>query len=179
METKVNELEQYSRKRNILVTGLDLHSFTHATSSKIGKQRTCSRTATADLCTKDNDDISESAIMRKNFVDFAKNKLNVPLLNDLEITAIHDLPKWKDGTQPVIVQLLSPDKKSALMRKRAMLRGSKVYINDHLSQTNSELFREARRLHSCQHLKMGKSNDFRANRGLWPIYIYISIVFHV
>ena len=59
----------------------------------------------------------------KNFVDFAKNKLNVPL-NDLEITAIHDLPKWKDGTQPVIVQLLSPDKKSALMRKRAMLRGS-------------------------------------------------------
>ena len=27
-------------------------------------------------------------------------------------------------------------------------------------------------LHSCQHLKMGKSNDFRANRGLWPIYIF-------
>ena len=82
--------------------------------------------------------------MRKNVVDFAKNKLNVPL--DLEITAIHDLPKWKDGTQPVIVQLLSPDKKSALMRKCALLRGSKVYLNDHLSHTNSELFREARRL---------------------------------
>ena len=81
----------------------------------------------------------------KNFIDFGKNKLNLPLI-DLEITAIHDLPRWKDGTQPVIVQLLSPDKKSALMRKRAMLRGSKVYLNDHLSQTNSELFREARRL---------------------------------
>ena len=71
--------------------------------------------------------------------------LNVPL-NDLEITAVHDLPKWKNGTQPVIVQLLSPDKKNALMRKHAMLRGSKVYVNDHLSQTNSDLFREARRL---------------------------------
>ena len=128
--------------------GLDLHSFAHATSPKIEKQRTRSRTSTtapADLCTEDNDDISESAIMRKYFVDFAKNKLNVPL-NDLEITTIHDLPKWKDGTQPVIVQLLSPDKKSALMRKRAMLQGSKVYLNDHLSQTNGELFREATRL---------------------------------
>ena len=51
-----------------------------------------------------------------------------------------------NGTQPVIVQLLSPDKKNALMRKHAMLRGSKVYVNDHLSQTNSDLFREARRL---------------------------------
>ena len=63
--------------------------------------------------------IRESAI-RNKFVDFAKNKLNVPL-NDLEITAIHDLPKWKDGTQPVIVQLLSPNKKSALMRKRTII----------------------------------------------------------
>ena len=42
--------------------------------------------------------------------------------------------------------LTLPDKKSALMRKRTMLRGSQVYLNDHLSQTNSELFREARRL---------------------------------
>ena len=29
-------------------------------------------------------------------------------------------------------------------------------------------------LHGCQHLKMGKSNDFHANRGLGPIK-YISI----
>ena len=56
--------------------------------------------------------------MRNIFVKFAaQDKLNVSV-EEIEITAIHDLPKRKDGTTPVIVQLLSVDKKTDLMRKR-------------------------------------------------------------
>ena len=80
--------------------------------------------------------------MRKNFVKFAQEKMNVSLA-DIEIAAIHDLPKHKDGTTPLIFQFLSTDNKTELMRKRKMLKGSNVYLNDHLTQKNNELFAEA------------------------------------
>ena len=65
---------------------------------------------------------------------------------EIETTAIHDLPKRKDGSTPVIVQFLSTDKKTEIIRKRKMLKGSAVFLNDHLTQQNNELFAEARRL---------------------------------
>ena len=93
----------------------------------------------------DGDDISESSVMRKNFVKFAQEKMKVSLA-EIEITAIHDLPKRNDETTPLIVQFLSTDKKTELMRKWKMLKGSNVFLNDHLTQKNNELFTEARRL---------------------------------
>ena len=137
LEHRVNDLEQHSRKRNVIVTGLNMHSYSH----------TATRTRSARTSTQmnDGDDISESSAMRKNFVKFAQEKMNVSLA-EIEITAIHDLPKRKDGTTPLIVQFLSTDKKTELMRKRKMLKGSNVYLNDHLTQKNNELFAEARRL---------------------------------
>ena len=36
------------------------------------------------------------------------------------------------------------DKKTEIMRKRKMLKGSAVFLNDHLTQKNNELFAEAR-----------------------------------
>ena len=59
--------------------------------------------------------------------------MNVSLA-EIEITAIRDLPKRKDGTTLLIAQFLSTDKKTELMRKRKMLKGSNVYLNDHLTQ---------------------------------------------
>ena len=105
IERRVNDLEQHSRKRNIIVTGLNVHSYAHAatrTRSTRGSTQT------------DGEDVSESNEMRKHFVKFAKDKLNVSV-EEIEITAIHDLPKRKDGTTPVIVQLLSVDKKTDLI----------------------------------------------------------------
>ena len=136
LERRVNDLKQHSRKRNIIVTGLNVHSYAHAatrTRSTRGSTQT------------DGEDVSESNEMRKHFVKFAKDKLNVSV-EEIEITAIHDLPKRKDGTTPVIVQLLSVDKKTDLMRRRKNLKGSNVFLNDQLTRTNNELFAEARRL---------------------------------
>ena len=84
-------------------------------------------------------------MIRKNFVNFAKTKLNVDF-DMIEIAAIHDLPRWQDVTQPIIVQMMSSDRKTELMQRRGQLRGTNIYLNDHLSPNNSELFREARRL---------------------------------
>ena len=136
LERRVNDLEQHSRKRNIIVTGLNVHSYAHAATRTI---------LTRGSTQTDGEDVSESNEMRKQFVKFAKDKLNVSV-EEIEITAIHDLPKRKDGTTPVIVQLLSVDKKTDLMHRRKNLKGSNVFLNDQLTRTNNELFAEARRL---------------------------------
>ena len=97
------------------------------------------------LTTTNGEDVNESNEMRKHFVKFAQDKLNVSV-EEIEITAIHDLPKRKDDTTPVIVQLLSVDKKTDRMRRRKSLKGSNVFLNDRLTRLNNELFAEARRL---------------------------------
>ncbi len=137
LERRVNDLEQHSRKRNIIVTGLNVHSYAHAA--------TRPRSTRGSANVTDGEDVSESNEMRKNFVKFAQDKLNVSV-EEIEITAIHDLPKRKDGTTPVIVQLSSVDKKTDLMRKRKCLKGSNVFLNDQLTKVNNDLFAEARRL---------------------------------
>ena len=90
-------------------------------------------------------DNNDSATMSKNVVSFAKEKLGT-IPQPYDITAIHDLSPRRDGTRPVIVQLLSAEKKATLMNKRGSLRCTSVYLNDHLSAFNSELFRQARQL---------------------------------
>ena len=125
LENRVNELEQHSRKHIIIVSGLNLHSYAHTT--------TRSRSARTPTQTNDGNDINESSTMIKNFVKFAEEKLSVSVA-EIEITAIHDLPKCKDCLAPVIVQFLSTDKKTEIMRKRKMFKGSVVFLNDHLTQ---------------------------------------------
>ena len=41
-------------------------------------------------------------MMNENFISFAEEKLKVSV-DEIEITAIHDLQKRKDGSTPVIV----------------------------------------------------------------------------
>ena len=63
LERRVNDLEQHSRKRNIIVTGLNVHSYAHAatrTRSTRGSTQT------------DGEDVSESNEMRKHVVKFPK-----------------------------------------------------------------------------------------------------------
>ena len=125
LERRVNDLEQHSSKRNIIVTGLNVHSYAHAA--------TRPRSTRGSANVTDGEDVSESNEMRKHFVKFAQDKLNVSV-SEIEVTAIHDLPKRKDGTTPVIVQLLSVDKKTDLMRKRKCLKGSNIFLNDQLTK---------------------------------------------
>ena len=41
-------------------------------------------------------------MMKKNVISFEEEKLKVSI-DEIEITTIHDLPKRKDGSTPVIV----------------------------------------------------------------------------
>ena len=90
LEHRVDELEQHSRKKNVIVTGINLHSYAHTATR---------RSMEASNQHNEGDDICESTMMRTNFVSFAEEKLRESV-DEIEITAIHDLPKRKDGSTP-------------------------------------------------------------------------------
>ena len=86
-----------SRKRNVIVTGINLHSYSHTATRRSNQHN-------------DGLDICESTMMRNTFVSFAEENLRVSV-DEIEITAIYDLPKRKDWSTRVIVQFLSAEKK--------------------------------------------------------------------
>ena len=114
--------------------------------------------------------ISESTTMHSNFVNFVKQKLHV-MLWLYDITVINNLPPRHNGKRSMIVQLLSAESKNKLMMKRGVLRGTDVYLNDHLSAHNSELFHQVRQLkcenkvystwtqHCCVFMKIRESGQ--------------------
>ena len=102
VKLNLNELEQHSREGNIIVNGMNIQSYTPPATRRLAK---------APNQNSDGDDISESSMMRKNFVNFAEEKLNISV-SEIEISVIHDLLKRKDGSMLVIVQFLSGDKKT-------------------------------------------------------------------
>ena len=104
LEDQFNELEQTMNKKNIIITGLNLHSYAATTATP--KQNVRSSPTTDD----EPQSITDSLAMSTNFVNFARQKLNVHL-EPYDISAIHNLPPRRAGERPVIVQLHSAWKK--------------------------------------------------------------------
>ena len=64
-----------------------------------------------------------------------------------EISACHTLGRpSKDGKHTVIVRFASRKSKTVTMKKGKRLKGSGIYLNDHLTSKNSELAKSARDL---------------------------------
>ena len=100
LENSLDEIEQYLRKKNITVMGLNLHSYaqTEGVENTAGNKEPRKQNGPQDV---EELNINETAMMRRNCVNIAKTKLNVDV-DVIEITATHDLPCRKDGTQPII-----------------------------------------------------------------------------
>lgn len=67
------------------------------------------------------------------------NKIN---LNDIE--SCHTLPSKNKNTAPVvIIRLLSQKIKQVILKQGKKLKGTDVYINEHLTKKNSDIVRRA------------------------------------
>jgi len=109
------------------VTGVNIHSYAHTATRRSMK---------ASNQQNEGDDICEFTMMKTNFISFSKEKLKMSI-DEIEITAIHDLPKHKDGSTPEIVQFIFADNKIEIMRQRKKLKGSDIFLNDRLTQKNN------------------------------------------
>lgn len=130
LEKRVDDLEQYSRMNDLIIQGLET------------KHRTYARTVTAD---GEGEDASakELQTLEEQVVKFFESK-NMRIQGSF-IEACHTLPK-KDVTakQSIIVRFWNRKQKIELLRQAKKLKGTGVFLNEHLTQKNGEIARQAR-----------------------------------
>ena len=135
LENTVDDLEQYTRREDLVISGIATRYQSYA---KVARS-------------SQNDDKNEEASHEEQV------SLEVQLLNKLaqygininpdEISVCHTLGKGgKDNQPPIIIRLISRKTKSFILSQAKKLKGSNIYINEHLTKKNAAIAKEARRL---------------------------------
>lgn len=118
-EVRVEELEQYSKQDNVIINGL-----------KIEKNK-----GDADIQNSVEDQVLETLASK----DIMVNKNN--------ISACHTIGKARnDGTQSIVLRFVKRKEKTNLLFCARKLKGTGIYINEHLTKTNSYMYKMARDL---------------------------------
>ncbi len=131
VENRVADLEQYSRINDDIVIGLRI------------KPRSYARAVTADNRGEPCEQDDRSA--EQQVAAFLHSKGIEVDLNNIE--ACHPLPRRNDGnTSAIIMRFVNRKHKSALLKQGRKLKGTNVFINEHLTKRNSDIARKARNL---------------------------------
>lgn len=145
LKGRIEELEQYSRVDDLIITGLKTkhRSYANATAADGGES------PQAELETLEN-----------QVVQFLTDK-GLPIQNQ-HISACHTLPCKQSNAQQapasrpppaIIIRLVNRKYKSELLKQGFKLKGTGVYLNEHLTKKNADIAREARRLRKGKKIK--------------------------
>ena len=131
LQQRVDNLEQYTRVEDVIISGLQIHTQTYAQATTPSEER------------NENAPTSEREALEDKVVDFLASKSIQ--LNKEDISACHFLGKPRAGSaKNIIVRFSNRKKKEALLREAKKLHGTNVYINEHLTTKNARLARMAR-----------------------------------
>ena len=144
LEEKSDEHEQYSKRDNLLIQGLTMvkpYNKVTENSEDIGAQ---SEHVEEDWTIRDRN------IMKSNIMEFAKNKLKIEM-DTSDILTVHTL---KTNTQSrkgtCIIRFSNREARDKFYQGRSELyadrQQNRIYINEHLTQKNAMLYKEAREL---------------------------------
>jgi len=132
---RVEECERYSRSDNLIFRGLP--------------ERSSAEVASAAPSLQDGSTLRESHTSVEETVSaFIKDTLHVDVLPS-DISTAHRIKGGaKDTVRPIIVRFASRRVRNLVFGAKKLLKEapSRVYISEHLTKTDSELFFEARRL---------------------------------
>lgn len=139
LENRVEELEQYTRKEDIIISGLkpDYKSWARRAENHHEESRG-----------NDNAPEVELESLEKQVLAFLNGKLDLNISSD-DISACHTLRSAvasRTSKENIIVRFVNRKSKVQVMKKAKMLKGSNVFINEHLTKKNSELAWKARTL---------------------------------
>lgn len=130
LENRLADLEQYTRINDLIISGLD------------AKPRSYAR-AVASGGGESTDQDLES--VEQQVVRFMNSKGIV--LDSKDIDACHPLPRKDRQLKPsIILRFATRKQKIALLKQGRNLKGTNVYINEHLTKKNSDIARQARQL---------------------------------
>ena len=146
---KVNDLEQYSKRDNLLISGMRfIAPYSAAVYGGAGNEHNATE---SNILPRDRD------IMAQNFVSFVRDNLKVEICVG-DITDIHTMfdpdkaarTKTRTNNKPkpvlTIVRFNNRRAREKILRARKTLKNTNnaVYINEHLTKMNADLFRAAR-----------------------------------
>ena len=130
LETRIEDLEQYTRKEDIIITGLKIKKpLSQVVQGESG-----------DSIDSEGRNRVEEQVLEQ----LAERGVSI---EEDEISACHTLGRQQeDGTQKVIIRFMSLKSKVNVMRSTKKLRGTKIFINEHLTKKNAGIARAAREL---------------------------------
>ena len=136
LEEKVEELEQYSRRDNIIITGLKT------------RHRTYARASTQVISDAHNQNAPEEELknLEHQIIGFLNNKLELNI-KPADINAFHTIKnKQREKHDDIIIRFISRKNKVEVLKQSRKLKGTNIYINEHLTPKNNEIAKKARLL---------------------------------
>ena len=127
LECRVADLEQYTRLNDIIVSGLETKPRSYARAARAVGEPT-------------EPDLDSLELQVVNFFDSKGIKVD-----SRDIEACHPLPTKNKSMKPaIIIRFVNRKKKTEMIKQGKKLRGTNVYLNDHLTKKNADIARQAR-----------------------------------
>jgi len=130
-ENKIDSLEGYNRRDNLLISGLPVTSFAEA----------------ASVASTRNNELESSAQTEVAVLELFNQQLGVPIVKQ-DISIAHRLKPNRQGPPVVIVRFTSRRARESVFAARRQLRNNRtpIYINEDLSKKTAELFKQTRQM---------------------------------
>ncbi|KAL3988971.1 hypothetical protein ACER0C_013289 [Sarotherodon galilaeus] len=143
LESRVTDLEQYTRIKDVIIMGLKI------------KPRSYARAVIAD--SKEQHGELDACSAEQQVAGFLQSK-GIDLDSN-NIKACHLLPRKNVSDKPAVIRFVNRKHWNALLKQGRKLKGLNVYLNDHLTKYNADIAKKTRHLK-----KLGKiQNTWTAN----------------
>ena len=148
LEYRVEELEQYTRMNDVIVAGLVIkpRSYAKAVSSP------------SNGAGEENESEEDPNSVENQVTTYLQSK-GITINKD-NIEACHPISK-KDanGKTTVIMRFVNRKHKMALLKQGKKLKGTHVYLNEHLTKKNGDIARKARLLQKQKKIQSTWTNN--------------------
>lgn len=136
LESRVAELEHYTRMNDVIITGLQVKLFARAVAADISESATELETYSTEQ--------QVAAFLQSKGIE----------LDCSSIEICHPLPRRNPSDKPaVIMRFVNRKHKIALLKEGWKLKGTNVFINEHLTKHNADIAKKARYLRKLKKIQ--------------------------
>ena len=146
LENKTDDLEQYTRSENIIISGLQVNHRSYA--NAVRQDSTRSHVSPPEI----EDTHAQTQKLEVQVIDFLNSKGSK--LEEEEISACHQL-RSKKKTKDIIIRMVNRKSKFRIMKEvktKKSLKDTNIYISEDLTTKNQELAAIGRRLRKNGHI---------------------------
>ena len=145
LERKIQDMELFTRKEDVIISGLGVKPRTYAAAAT-------KRDGEESLSSQDQESVESQVISFLQSRNIHLDKSN--------IAACHILPSKDRAIKPrIIMRFVSRKHKTELLMQGKKLKGTAVYVNEHLTSKNAEIARVARQLWKEHKIKATWTRD--------------------